>query len=190
MTAAFHLTFDDKRSFFDRPLVDKSIDRARFKALGKAGAFVRRTARKSIRRTKTKISAPGEPPRAHGPEPNIRTILFAYDPKTQSVVVGPVKLNGNQGDVPALLEFGGSAVRQFFLIDESGEDSAFNVAAGRFVSAKSGRFISGKKIRYVHSRKAPKRTVQYKPRPFMGPALEKEAPGFQSLWGDSLPKAA
>jgi hypothetical protein len=31
-----------------------------------------------------------------------------------------------------------------------------------------------------------RRTMRYRPRPFMGPALEAEAPNFPSLWKDSV----
>lgn len=52
-------------------------------------------------------SKPGEPPRSvfgllreH--------IYFVYDPNRRSVVIGPAKLNGTDGEAPHALEFGGT----------------------------------------------------------------------------------
>ena len=52
-------------------------------------------------------SAPGEPPRT--PTRKLKdTIFFAYEPVSESVVIGPIKLSGTKGkDAPATLEGGG-----------------------------------------------------------------------------------
>ncbi len=53
-------------------------------------------------------SQPGQPPRSV--TGLLRNFLFyVYDPETQSVVIGPARLNGGDGTAPSLLEFGGSA---------------------------------------------------------------------------------
>ncbi len=97
-----------KNLFFDRAMVVREVGKWNAAALSKAGAFVRRRARSSLRRRK-KQSAPGMPPSVHSDDAvaTLKNILFAYDRSNMSVVIGPVLLNGSQGSVPALHEFGG-----------------------------------------------------------------------------------
>jgi hypothetical protein len=93
--------------FFDSEKVLKAIGRAKAKALSKVGAFVRRRARSSMRRTK-KSADTGKAPAAHAGQ--IKELLyFAYDFESGSVVVGPEKFR--QGTVPKLLEKGGVGTR-------------------------------------------------------------------------------
>lgn len=94
-----------KSVFFDRAKIEKEVERGRRKALSRAGAFVRRTARSSIRRRKN-ASRPGQPPTSQTGD--LRKILFAYDPVSRGVVVGPVKFKS--GNAPEVLESGGVAV--------------------------------------------------------------------------------
>jgi len=94
-----------KNAFFDRPKVMNAVDRAERKVLSKFGAFVRTTARSSIR-TRRGPSPPGEPPSSHTGLLK-RFIFFLYDRLRHSVLVGPVRLNQQVGDAPAALEFGG-----------------------------------------------------------------------------------
>ena len=95
--------------FFDRQRVITAMDRAEKRALSKAGAFVRRRAQSSLRRRK-KSSPPGKPPSRHaGTQQSLKFILFLYEPHNHGVVVGPVKFTG-AGDVPNLMEHGGTAV--------------------------------------------------------------------------------
>ncbi len=94
-----------KALFFNRPKVRRAVDRARRRALSRAGAFIRQRARTSMRRRRGS-SRPGEPPHAH--EGSLRRLLFfAYDPSAESVVVGPVGFR--RSDAPTTLEFGGAA---------------------------------------------------------------------------------
>jgi len=133
--------------FFDRAAVQRAIDPARRRALSKAGAFVRQRAKTSMRRRRG-TSRPGRPPFAH--EGSLRRlILFGYDRRTESVVVGPVGFR--RGDVPNVLEFG-----------------------GRTTVVRRRR---GKRSR---------RRVCVAPRPYMRPALEKEAAKLPSVWRNSV----
>ena len=125
--------------FFGNRPVRQAADRATRAVLSKAGAFVRRRAKSSIRRRK-RISRPGRPPSSHAGHLK-RLILFGYDRGADSVVIGPLRFR--RGEAPPLLEFGGRARR------------------------------SGRRMRY-------------RARPFMGPALEAEAPNFPRLWKDSV----
>ena len=79
-----------KALFFDRP-VRQAVDRTKLKVLSKYGAFVRRTARASIRNRKGK-TPPGRPP-ANRTGLLKKFIYFVRDPAADSVLIGPAKLN-------------------------------------------------------------------------------------------------
>lgn len=96
-----------KKSFFDRPEVERAVKRGKRQSLSRFGAFVRRRARSSIRKRK-KIAEPFKPPSSH--EGSLRKLIFfAYDSSRDSVVIGPLPLNRFTG-VPRLLEEGGVRV--------------------------------------------------------------------------------
>jgi hypothetical protein len=105
----FGVKMEVKNLFFDRAMVIREVGKKNAAALSKAGAFVRRRARSSMRRRKA-AAPPGSPPSAHSKDAvrTLKNILFAYDRQRQSVVIGPVRLNGEGGSVPALHEFGGT----------------------------------------------------------------------------------
>jgi hypothetical protein len=121
-----------RRGFFDQSKVVRAVSLAKRKAFSKAGAGVRKTAMTSIA-YKDGPAPAGQPPHAHrysgftrqrklktgkviqqASSPLRELILFAYDFKTESVVVGPVDFKGARGPKqgPRLLEFGGSATAQ------------------------------------------------------------------------------
>lgn len=133
-----------QRLFFDRAAVLKAVSRAERRTLSRFGAFVRRTARSSIRRRK-RISAPGAAPSSHTGLLR-RTIFFAYEPRRSSVVIGPLQLNKGT-DAPALLEQGGRITRR-------------------------------RRNRRVR--------LAYRPRPFMGPAFQREQSRLPALWRNSV----
>ena len=92
--------------FFDSAKVIRSVDKSTRKVLSKFGAFVRRTAKQSIRKRK-KASAPGSPPSSHTGLLK-RFIFFGYDTQKSSVVIGPTRLTeNNRGEAPSILEYGG-----------------------------------------------------------------------------------
>jgi hypothetical protein len=153
-----------KGLFFDAPAVVKAVGRAERKVLSRFGAFVRRTARSSLRKRK-KASEPGQPPSSHVGLVK-QHLFFLWDPQHRSVVVGPVQLNRSDPNTLELLEHGGTATRRFVVIEE-----------------KKRR---GTTRRVVSSRKAKPRTVRYRARPFMQPAFEKEQPKLADMWKDSV----
>jgi len=87
--------------------VVRAADRATYGVLKKFGAFVRRTARQSIRKRK-KVSAPGKPPTSRTGLLK-KTIIFNADPDRRNVIIGPMKLNRRSEDAPFALEHGGMA---------------------------------------------------------------------------------
>lgn len=95
-----------KHMFFDRPRIVAALDRTKRKALSRGGAFIRQAAKTSIRKRKGS-APPGKPPYSH--EGSLRRlILFGYDQRTDSVVVGPVGFS--KSTAPNVLEFGGTTV--------------------------------------------------------------------------------
>ena len=105
-----------QQSFFSTAKIQRALDRATRRALSKFGAYVRRSARSSIRKRK-RSALPGKPPSSHSGLLR-RFIYFAYDMSHESVVIGPVLLHGSlRGGispkagttVPELLEYGGLA---------------------------------------------------------------------------------
>lgn len=98
--------FEIKRMFFDRQAVVSKVDAATRRVLSKFGAFVRRSAKSSIRKRK-KAAPPGQPPSSHTGLLK-KFIFFGYDAARQSVVIGPTRLNQKgRGEAPPLLEYGG-----------------------------------------------------------------------------------
>ncbi len=92
--------------FFDSPKVIRAVDKSTRKVLSRFGAFVRRTAKQSIRKRK-KSSTPGTPPSSHTGLLK-RFIFFGYDRQKDSVVIGPTRLTeNNRGEAPSILEYGG-----------------------------------------------------------------------------------
>ena len=96
-----------KQLFFDKAKVIRAVDKARRAVLSKAGAFIRTAARSSIRRRKGP-SQPGKPPSSHTGLLK-KFIYFGYEPTSDSVVIGPVRLN-KPGAAPSVLEHGGKTV--------------------------------------------------------------------------------
>ena len=98
-----------KQFFFDKAKVIRAVDKARRAVLSKAGAFIRTTARRSLRRRKGP-APPGQPPHSHTGLLK-RFLYFAYEPASDSVVIGPAKLN-KPGAAPRVLEHGGKTMVQ------------------------------------------------------------------------------
>lgn len=95
-----------KGVFFDTRAVRRAVDPAKRRALSRGGAFIRQAAKTSIRKRKG-TSKPGQPPHSHVGDLR-RLILFGYDRRTESVVVGPVGFA--RSEAPNVLEFGGRTV--------------------------------------------------------------------------------
>lgn len=158
-----------KKFFFDRGLVMATVGRARAGWMGKAGAFIRRTARFLIR-ARGRVSRPGEAPTSH--TGLLREhIYFALDPNRRSLVVGPLRfnqlsLNGAgfvSGAVPRVLEHGG----EIGVVEEQ----------------LSGGLWVRKDLRSRRRQRPTRvRRVTIAPRPFMGPALAQNMDKIVQFW--------
>ena len=148
-----------KLMFFDKPKVANSMDKKTKSVFSKFGAFVRTTARQSIKSKKfNEYSKPGNPPFSHTGLLK-KFILFGYDNMAKSVVIGPAKLN-KKGDVPEVLEYGGN-------------------------SQSTTAYITKKTVRgnRLH---AQKKKIKIAARPYMRPAFQKELPKLDSMWKNSI----
>lgn len=98
-----------RANFFDQAAVVGRVSAAVAQQLSKFGAFVMTRARQSIR-TRKKVSEPGTPPTNRTGKLKYG-IFFAFDPATESVVMGPTKFGGTISNtaLPAL-EYGGESV--------------------------------------------------------------------------------
>ncbi len=107
-------TYSVSKLFFDRAEVMRRVDQARVRVLSRQGAFIRTRARRRILRPRKGVARPDQAPSTHTDSgASLRTILFFYDKQSQSVVVGPVRLNrvrrsGGRLTIPQLHEFGGA----------------------------------------------------------------------------------
>jgi hypothetical protein len=193
--AHVRVPFGEKNWFFDSKPVTEAVDRARIKVLAAQGAFVRRSAKSSIRKRK-KPSLPGKPPSSH--VGLLREfIFFSYDKSTDSVVIGPYKLNmsadnsiANRGSVPEILEHGGDFDVSEVLFDQSiffrnvdrrTNIDKWNLRPGwRRIDYRMGRrhMLAGMQTR--------RRRVSIAARPFMGPALASGMDGYARKWKDTV----
>jgi hypothetical protein len=164
-----------KDFFFDRARVRAALARAEVKVLSKAGAFVRRRARTSLRRRK-KTSAPGTPPSVHSTDnfATLKNILFGLEPGGHAVVVGPRRTNQKlfvfgqrqTGAVPGVLEYGGTI--------------------GMPQKRVGNRWVAMGRRKPRPGQPSRVKTVTIAARPFMGPALVAESKNFPGLFVNSV----
>jgi hypothetical protein len=157
--------FEMKRRFFDRPEIIAKIGAKKAAYHRNAGGYFQKTAQRSMRRVgkKGKPSPVGSPPRYHGNDPSLRTILYAYD--ADRTIIGPVRLNQKHffggewrsGTVPQIQEEGGEVgfKEKFKPFDFASAERAFGrvraVAYARnfgFVKEAVWRGIYGKDFEF------------------------------------------
>lgn len=166
-----------KAAFFNPNAILKGMDRAAARGLSKFGAFVRQSAKTSIRYRKDP-SAPGQPPSAHRTVTRTKTnrktgatkaqassplrdlIFFYYDRDKKSVIIGPVIFpSARRKGTPERLEKGGSV-------------------AGFKRQPVAGR--PGRRGKLVRA------TLHYPARPFMSPAFNKELPKLVGFFRNAI----
>lgn len=174
------LTLSVKRSFFDRPAVIAKIGKQIARGLNRAGGKIKLTAQRSLRRRK-KSSAPGTPPtRRTEMGRGLSAVIYAFDGR-DSVVVGPIKLNGTSGldpasTIPGLHERGETArIAELRFLSATGEPGPWRSVPRRPVRLRPGQRIEQRR-----------RSVRYPARPFMQPALEKIKPQLPKLFANSI----
>jgi hypothetical protein len=122
MTKRRGIGWQVKEALFDKDVVLRAVDKATREVLSKFGAYVRTTAKQSIKKTpfaskkergqeridfSRKTSTPGSPPYSQTGKLK-KGIFFSFDRQTKSVVTGPARFPSGKGTAPAVLEYGGS----------------------------------------------------------------------------------
>jgi len=165
------------------------------KNLGKAGAYLRGIARRSIKVSK-EPAAPGHQP--HSRKGRIKNaILFAVEKPRQGVVIGPAATA--VGKIGHTHEFGGTEPpkkrknRKTNWKLEVGGHGPISVEGGKpvVVTLKTARQVARAKeeAQRLPPAQRPgesKRPRKYPRRPFMGPALEIGRPVLPKMWANSV----
>jgi len=186
--------------------VQSKVQQGTFRSLGHAGAAIRLTAVRSIRKRK-KPSRPGAPP--HTPTGHLkRVIRYDVDQQQTEVLIGPT--NEYTRTIWNLHEFGGSAEprpkllkRQKLQVGDYGpvrrSAAMLRDQGGRFV--RRGEQFARVKLttqaqadratRLVENENAlriadAKKRRHYPKRPFMGPALQRMESRLPSFWKNSV----
>lgn len=193
-------------SRFDQKRLKKKVDEGTFRSLGHAGAAIRLTARRSIRRRK-KPSSPGSPPNT--PTGHLKRVLrYDVDQENAEVVIGPV--NEYSRTIWNLHEFGGSVrpkprllkshtfrVGEYGPIRRSG--AMLRDRRGLFLR-RSNQFARVQIRSEAQARRATRivkeeneyrmadarKRRRYPERPFMGPALESQRSRLPRFWANSV----
>jgi len=175
---------------FDAATVHKKVDAASFRSLGHAGAAIRLTARRSIRRRKT-FSKPGTPP--HTRSGNLKRSI-RYEAKTDEVLIGPVNEFG--GRLWNLHEFGGVAKGRRMLKSHRfspGEygpirikTRGFNASFHRAKLTTTAQANRASRLVSEENERRQSQVGRYPKRPFMGPALEIHRPRLPRFWANSV----
>lgn len=177
----------------DSAKVLKKTKAASITSLGRAGAYIRGIARKSIK-VSEKPSAPGKPP--HTRKGRLKNaILFSVEKVQQTVVVGPGATD--VGRVGHTHEFGGSEPpkkrksRKAGWKLEVGGHGPIATAGGKpvVVKLKTDRQVARAKDvaqSLPPSQGGPdtRKARKYPARPFMGPALEISRVRLPRLWSN------
>lgn len=175
----------NKDMFFDRAAVKNALRKTNRRFVEKAGIYVKNTAQRSMRYRK-KASQPGMPPSAHrkdekhphGPLLKIKLFSF-YDPYRETAIVGPQALRQSKNPVPAILEFGGTAIVKTRHGPPKRKRRTTKATPEQLAAFKrllaSGRIVH-EKVTYTY------RPIRVAARPYMLPAMKKELPKFPSLF--------
>lgn len=167
-----------RKSFLNTERVRAAMARGKKRGLGKFGGRLRLRSKHSIRKRK-KSSPPGEPPSAHQ-SGGLRLIFYAWDDRTESVVVGPINFkskNIGEGVVPKLLETGGEITRAVPVKNEKGRIASDAQKAAFVRKIKDGSIV-------VPDRLRKSMTFHYRGNPYMNPAYEDEAPNFPKCFAN------
>lgn len=164
-------------------------------SLGRAGAYIRGIAKRSIK-VSPEPSAPGRPP--HTRKGRLKgAILYAVERQLQDVVIGPTA--STVGRIGQTHEFGGTEPpkkrkgRKANWKLEVGGHGPIAAGPGGPVVVKLTTDRQVARAREIAASLPPaqaapasKKARNYPPRPFMGPALERSKDRLPRLWANSV----
>ncbi|MCF0234596.1 MAG: hypothetical protein HUK22_06410 [Thermoguttaceae bacterium] len=175
-----------KHIVFFNDAVNQKIGAATARNLSKFGAYVRQTAKQSIRYRKTS-SKPGLPPSSHVGTLK-RLIFFGLNENRSSVLIGPHAVA--EAIAPRVLEFGGNSfvkgrVAPKFGLGQYGPIRA--VGPKTFVRAM---LVTKPQVdradKLAQSKQRSARQFYVHKRPYMYPALMKNLPKASGIWRNSV----
>jgi len=183
------------RSRMDRRKVVRATRKGSIKSLGKAGAYLRGIARRSIK-VSAEPSAPGHQP--HSRKGRLKdAILFGVEKARQGVVIGPTVTA--VGKIGRTHEFGGTEpakkrkARKTNWKFEVGGHGPISVDGGKpvVVRLKTARQVArakeeAAKLPPAHRPAQSTKPRRYPRRPFMGPALQIGRPQISKMWANSV----
>ena len=169
--------------FFTDPSLKGEINEGMKLGLSRWGAYIRRTARQSIKERKGP-SKPGFPPHSH--EGSLKRLLnFYYDRVSKTVVVGPEIKSVRPTGAPNILEFGG-AVKQDAVVTQRvfkvGDKGPIKVKENSptskklvWIKLKTQKQCERATRIYNEQQKKKRVALNFKiaPRPYMYPAMMK-----------------
>ena len=164
------MTAQLSKIFVETERISKAKNRSIDGSIIRQLAYLRGTARKSLRRRK-KPSPPGKPPSVHSTDPvaTLKAILFVYDKNDMSGIVGPRKTNSSYArrtltrPLPSVMETGGTLTIEEKLV-ELGPAHGYK----KYWYRTDRRRRSYKRKQDILRI----RRVKIAARPFMGPALD------------------
>lgn len=159
---------DFKLLFFDRRAVTDPAEKAKLRNLSKFGSFVMTSARQSIK-DRPGASPPGTPPHAH-------TAFVVAQPGLTKA--GKPKKRKKFYPFKASILFGYDAARDTTVVGpqfRSGSRRNPTVPQSLEFGGSASIQSRGKTV-----------SARFRPRPFMGPALEKNVPKFAGMFRSSI----
>ena len=202
-------TWKVTRAFFDRDVLVAACDKATRDVLSKFGAYVRTTAKQSIKKSpfatkkergqeridfSRKTSTPGSPPFSQTGGLK-KGIFFSYDRQARRVVIGPARFHSGKGTAPAVLEYGGSVGSRGNLrrtIRRVGDGGEIEVGGWFCATTKVNR--EGRQVTYVKLRtqaqadRANRLNEELYGPMTLGPAVVAARPFMQPALTKELPK--
>lgn len=170
------VTLKVKDLFFDRPRVLRAVNRARRDVLSRAGAFIMRAARKSLKVAKQKPlgELTDEERRRYKIAVAIAQRKGRKQPRRPLAASKP-------GEPPRVL-YKGSLLRSrlFFSYDPETDSVVIGPEGFRRSRVPAVLEFGGTSTNFAGKQ------VHIAPRPYMGPAMDKELPKFPELWRNSI----
>ena len=161
-----NLTSKMKSFFFDREPVISAMDGATLKVFSKAGAFIMRDAQRSQKPKKPGVHSPaGQPPYSH----------VEWQRRRDN------RQRKKEGRPPIQSGSGFRGLRQIFFVYEPQRRS---VIVGPI--SNTGGVVTRLMEFGGTSRSSRGQTSTYPPRPFMGPAMDKNLSKLPAMWRDSI----
>ena len=175
--------------------VRKKTKASSIKSLGRAGAYIRGIARRSIK-VSTEPSKPGKPPRSRKGQLK-NAILYSVEKGRTRVVIGPTA--SEMGRVAHTHEFGGvekpkkrKARKSNWKLRVDGH-GPINVKNGKPIVIKlktEGQVARAKRVAESLPPSmggiGPRKPRRYPARPFMGPALKRSKARLSRIWANSV----